>query len=213
MLYLLRQLFDPASDAIAVAACGSAAPPRAEGGRQRVVNHRLGFSLVVPSNWELAVEQRYDGPLRLFGFTLIPRILRPGTPRSYRGDEEAGWNCLTLRGGTAAGLDISVCRRRPLPTPANVMNDKWARVLNLRACHMEENVSINDLAGFAVVRNLPGGSELTGFGAIAEPVVMRQWWLQGDGLSVEIRGVAPRQCSALQDAMDEVVASIVATPG
>jgi hypothetical protein len=92
------------------------------------------------------------------------------------------------------------------------MNDKWARVLNLRASHMEENIAINDLAGFAVLRNLPGGCDLTGFGAIAEPIVMRQWWLQGRGLSLEIRGVAPRQRSSLQDVMDAVVASIVTVP-
>lgn len=210
-LYLLRQLFYPLSGTVRVAACGARLPLQLSGGSLRVINRSLGFALDVPASWDLAVEQRYDGPLRLFGFTLLPRILRPGAPRAYRAEQQANWNCLTLRGGPAVGLDISAGCQGPLPTLSSVTEDKWARLLSLRVSQVEEGVAINGLTGFAVVRNLPAGCDLTGFGTIAEPVVMRQWWLQGGGLNLEIRGVAPRDCRTVQDEMDAVVASIAAT--
>ena len=99
-----------------------------EQGSVTLVNRELGFSVDLPAPWQVRVEQRFDGPLRMFGF--------------------------------------------------------------------------------AMVRKIPAGADLAGFGLVPVEVYLRQWWLQGQGLCLEIQGVAPTDAPVLQETIDLIVKSL-----
>jgi len=177
-------------------------------GIERIINRELGFRIDAPAGWDKLVESRYDGPLRVFGVTLLPRIIRPGTPKPYDAQHQLGWNSLTLRGGPSVGLNISVQRGDTIRTLESVENDVWGTVLGVKAGMIEADVRIAGFTGFAVSRNMPNGGNLTGFGPVAVPIVTRQWWLKGHGLVFEIQGIAPSDAPMLQETVDMIVKSI-----
>ena len=181
-----------------------------QAGSLSLVNPQLGFAVDLPAPWELNVEQRFDGPLRVFGVTLLPRVVREGKKRRYQPGDSQPWNCLTSRGGPSVGVDIKAhyLGERELPTPESVANDRWAKVLGVVAFHMEEGIKMGEFSGFAVVRRMPAGVNLLGFGMLPVEVYLRQWWLQGPGLSLEIQGVAPTDAPVLQETVDLIVKSL-----
>tara|TARA_R100000005_G_scaffold78627_1_gene45771 strand:- start:562 stop:1800 length:1239 start_codon:yes stop_codon:yes gene_type:complete len=181
-----------------------------QAGSLSLVNPQLGFAVDLPAPWELNVEQRFDGPLRVFGVTLLPRVVREGKKRRYQPGDSQPWNCLTSRGGPSVGVDIKAHHlgERELPTPESVANDRWAKVLGVVAFHMEEGIKMGEFSGFAVVRRMPAGVNLLGFGMLPVEVYLRQWWLQGPGLSLEIQGVAPTDAPVLQETVDLIVQSL-----
>lgn len=189
----------------------SAPQPILEGsaeGSITLVNRQLGFRVDLPEPWRVEVEQRFDGPLRLFGVTLLPRLVREGTRRRPQDNDGRPWNCIISRGGPAVGVDFSVQRERPMPSPESVSNDRWAKLLRVEVFHVEEDIRIGDFVGFAVVRQLHQGADIIGFGMLPVPVLLRQWWLQGRGLTFEIQGVAPKDSPVLQDTVDLIVKSL-----
>jgi len=173
-----------------------------------LVNRQLGFAVDLPAPWKVQVEQRFDGPLKLFGVTLLPRIIREGKKRAYQPGTAEPWNCLTSRGGPAVGVDFNVQRERVMPTVDSVVNETWAKLLRVKVFHVEEDIRLGDFRGFAVVRRIPAGANLTGFGMMPEEVYLRQWWLQGRGLCFEIQGVAPTDAPVLQETIDLIVKSL-----
>lgn len=177
-------------------------------GSVTLVNQQLGFAVDVPAPWQVQVEQRFDGPLRLFGITLLPRIIREGKKRPYQAGAPEPWNCLTSRGGPAVGVDFNVQRERIMPTADSVVNEAWAKLLRVKVFHLENDIQIGDFHGFAVVRRIPGGADLAGFGMLPVEVYLRQWWLQGRGLCFEIQGVAPTDAPVLQETIDLIVKSL-----
>ncbi|MFU8765798.1 MAG: hypothetical protein ACNA7T_14805, partial [Haliea sp.] len=164
------------------AAVGEYSAAVAEEGAVRLVNRELGFTVDLPAPWEVQVEQRFDGPLRVFGITLLPRIIREGKKRPWQAGDSQPWNCLTSRGGPAVGVDFNVQRERVMPTAESVANNNWAKLLGVKVFHVEEDIRIGNFRGFAVVRKIPAGADLTGFGMLPAEVYLRQWWLQGQGL-------------------------------
>lgn len=177
-------------------------------GDLRLVNRELGFAVDLPAPWQVQVEQRFDGPLRIFGITLLPRIIREGRKRPYQAGDSQPWNCLTSRGGPAVGVDFNVQRGRAMPTAESVANDHWAKLLGVKVFHVENDIRIGSFSGFAVVRRIPAGADLAGFGMLPVEVYLRQWWLQGAGLCLEIQGVAPTDAPVLQETIDLIVKSL-----
>lgn len=190
------------------AAAAGERPAAAEEGALRLVNRELGFAVDLPAPWQVQVEQRFDGPLRVFGITLLPRIIREGKKRPYHAGDAQPWNCLTSRGGPAVGVDFNVQRERVMPTAESVANEAWAKLLGVKVFHVEEDIRIGNCSGFAVVRKIPRGAYLTGFGTLPGDVYLRQWWLQGAGLCFEIQGVAPTDAPVLQETIDLIVKSL-----
>ncbi|MFO7552463.1 MAG: hypothetical protein R6W80_13730 [Haliea sp.] len=173
-----------------------------------LVNRELGFAVDLPAPWQVQVEQRFDGPLRIFGITLLPRIIREGRKRPYQAGDSQPWNCLTSRGGPAVGVDFNVQRGRAMPTAESVANDHWAKLLGVKVFHVENDIRIGSFSGFAVVRRIPAGADLAGFGMLPVEVYLRQWWLQGPGLCFEIQGIAPTDAPVLQETIDLIVNSL-----
>ena len=190
------------------AAAGERSPALEEEGALRLVNRELGFAVDLPAPWQVQVEQRFDGPLRVFGITLLPRIIREGKKRPYHAGDSQPWNCLTSRGGPAVGVDFNVQRERVMPTAESVANETWAKLLGVNVFHIEEDIRIGNFSGFAVVRKIPTGAGLSGFGMLPGDVYLRQWWLQGAGLCFEIQGVAPTDAPVLQETIDLIVKSL-----
>jgi len=186
---------------------GSLPPAR---GTQRIVHPRYGFSVDVPSAWDVEVQHNYDGPLRIFGITLLKRIIRPGTPRRWDLQDDRPWNLMTLVGGTSTRLNISV---KPgtgdsMPTEQEVLDDRWGKLLGVRVKFFEKDIEINGFRGFAAVRELPAGVSNMGLAKLPTDVISRQWWLTGHGLDFEIQGMAPQNSTALQETLDLVVGSL-----
>jgi len=179
-----------------------------EEGALRLVNRALGFAVDLPAPWQVQVEQRFDGPLRIFGITLLPRIIREGKKRTYQAGDSQPWNCLTSRGGPAVGVDFNVQRERAMPTAESVANEVWAKLLGVKVFHVENDICIGNFSGFAVVRKIPAGADLAGFGMLPVEVYLRQWWLRGPGLCFEIQGVAPTDAPVLQETIDLIVKSL-----
>lgn len=179
-------------------------------GIQRIAHPRHGFSIDVPSAWDIKLQQNYDGPLRVFGITLLKRIIRPGTPRPWNAQDDQPWNRMTLVGGPSAGLNISVNpgAGNAMPTEQEVLDDRWGKLLGVGVKFFEKDLEINGFRGFAAVRELPAGASTMGFDTLPTDVISRQWWLTGHGLDFEIQGIAPKDSVALQETLDLVVASL-----
>lgn len=193
------------------AAATTSLPGDADAAVQRITHPPHGFSLEVPAEWDVTVAQNYDGPWRVFGFTLLKRIIRPGSPRPYSPDERAPWNKLTIRAGASTGLNINIHppeSATPMPEEEEVLNDRWGKVLGVPVKHFEKDIAIAGFEGFAVVRDLPKGSSSVGFGNLPVEVLSRQWWLTGHGLHLEIQGIAPADSPTLQETIDRVVQSL-----
>lgn len=185
------------------------ASPTAKG-IQRIVHPRHAFSIDVPSKWEIKVQHNYDGPLRVLGITLIKRIIRPGTPRSWKPKDNKPWNHMTLQGGTSVWLRIQINpgAGEAMPTEQEVLNDRWSKLLGASVQFFEKDLEINGFRGFAAVRELPAGANAFGFGEVGSDVISRQWWLTGHGLDLEIQGIAPGDSETQQQTLDLVVNSI-----
>lgn len=178
---------------------------------QRIIHPQYGFSLAVPAEWDITVAQNYDGPWRVLGFTLLKRIIRPGTPRPYSPDDRAPWNKLTIRGGASTGLNINIHPPESatrIPDEEEVLNDRWGKTLGIPVKFFEKDIAIAGFEGHAVVRDLPAGSNTAGFGQLPVAVLSRQWWLRGHGLYLEIFGIAPADSAVLQETIDRVVQSL-----
>ncbi len=174
---------------------------------QKVKHPEHGFSLDVPAEWDLEVGQDFDGPVKVFGITLIKRITRPATPRPYKPGDDSPWNRMTLRGGPSTGLNIKINPAR-MYDEAEVLNDRWGKRLGMEVKFVERDIEIAGFRGFAVVREFPAGSSPMGFGKLPLAVISRQWWLSGHGLDLEIQGIAPIDSATLQRTIDLTVGSL-----
>jgi len=188
---------------------GQRGSPPAQG-IQRIVHPRHGFSIDVPSAWDIKIQQNYDGPLRVFGITLLKRIIRPGTPRPWDPQDHQPWSRIMLVGGPSVGLNLNVKsgNGESIPTEQEVLDDRWGKLLGVSVKFFEKDIEINGFRGFAAVRELPAGTSTMGFAKLPTDVISRQWWLTGHGLDLEINGIAPADSETLQETLDLVVDSL-----
>lgn len=174
------------------------------GAFERIVHPQHGFSIDVPSAWDIEVEQNHDGPLRIFGITLLNRIIRPGTPQPWDPRDDRPWNKMMLRAGATVKLDISITPSagEAMPSEEEVLNDRLGKLFGVSVRSFERDLDIHGFRGFTAVRELAAGYEL--------PVatIMRDWWLSGHGLVFEIQGAAPQDSTTLQETLDLVVNSL-----
>lgn len=168
----------------------------------------LAFSGVfLFAGWQIMVSNDYDGPLRLFGFTILPRIIRTREERVY--GEGKPWTTLKVRGVPDAGLSL-VVRATPLTqTLDGVVNDPWNKRLGLEFLRRTPDLRIGPLEGFSVLRKMPGGAMLTGFGRVNNPVATRMVWLGRGNTSVELTGMARLDQPQVQDAIDAMVDTLL----
>lgn len=172
----------------------------------RVVHARTGLRIDVPESWQVNVRSYRDGPLRLFGVTLLPKVIREGPERAYDGGSD--WNALSIKGAPEAGLDL-VIHDRVLDTDlAQVTQDKWAGLTGMEIIQAEQDLRIGPFRGFGATRRLPSGFEIKGQPALSGPVMMRQVWLESGGMSLEIKGFALESQPEIQRGIDAMIASI-----
>ena len=195
--------------AVAVAAAYTSATRLQDAGDQaitRVEHPQTGLSIDVPSGWQIMVSNDYDGPLRLFGLTILSRIILPREERAY-GDGKP-WTTLKVRGAPDAGLYL-VVRSTPLTqTLDDVVNDRWNKQLGLEFLGQTPDLKIGPFEGFSVRRKVPGGAMLTGFGRVNSPVATRMVWLGRGDTSVELTGMARLDQTQVQEAIDAMVDSL-----
>ncbi|MDF0603466.1 hypothetical protein P1J78_22300 [Psychromarinibacter sp. C21-152] len=195
------------SAAAFVAAAGTDAPAEAPPeGIRRLRHPATGLTLDIPADWEATVSQDRIGPLRLFGVTLLKRFDRPGEERPY--EDGARWNRLTVRGAPDAGLTLIVLDEPLTKTLREVRDDPWARRLNLTFLKETPELEIGGLRGFSLVRQMPAGARLVGFGKVSAPVATRQAWLGHGAMHLEIVGMARLDQPDVQRAVDAMIDSI-----
>jgi len=166
-----------------------------------------GFTLEAPAEWNVLVGQERDAPVKLLGVTIIKRLIRPARLEPYRAGEDTPWNRMVIRGGPSVGLTLKVNPGRMYEAD-EVLQDRMGKRLGVAVQSVERDIEIAGFRGFAVVRELPAGSSLTGFGNIPLPVISRQWWLTLDDLNLEIQGLAPSNSVTLQETVDLMVGSL-----
>jgi hypothetical protein len=172
----------------------------------RVLHAETGLHIDVPAGWQAMVSNDFDGPLRLFGLTILPRIIRTGEERAY-GDGKP-WTTLKVRGAPDAGLYM-VVRSTPLAqTLDKVVTDPWNQRLGLEILRTTADLKVGPFEGFSIVRKMPGGAVLSGFGRVNNPVTTRMIWLGEGNTSVELTGMARLDLEDVQDAIDAMVNSL-----
>ena len=152
--------------------------------------------------------------MKVFGITLLKRIIRPGTPRLWNPDNDQPWNHVTLHGGPSVRLNIkfSSGSGEAMPTEQEVIDDGRGKLMGAAVKSIEKDLEINGFQGFAAVRELPSGSSAMGLEVLGSGVILCQWWLSGHGLDFEIDGIAPKNSGTLRETLDLVVRSLRPKP-
>jgi len=198
----------PAVDADDKASAVDEDAPRSTAEGWRTVRHPdLGFAVDVPAVWKCrtARVKRY----RFLGIPFEPAPRWSETP-------SAGWNRLTVETGLeTAALQVSL---NPDGFPvdlAEVVNDRWARVLNLKTIESSLDVRIGGLSGFSVLQSLEGvgpkvslGPVTVSGGAIKARLLQKQVWLRGPDLTVHVHYVFPTDGASLREAMERIAQTV-----
>jgi hypothetical protein len=175
-------------------------------GVQRVRHPQTGLTCDVPQGWEVTVRKRTDGPLQVFGVTLLPRIIREGDPKPYGTTDD--WNAITVRGAPEAGLDIAIYHKMPDVTLEQVTSDRWLGVTGVTLRRTDPDLRIGGMSGFGVLREMPAGFKAKNVEALSGALMERQLWLSKGGLSVEVTGFALESQPEIQSAVDAMIDSL-----
>ena len=182
---------------------GKPAPPPA--GVLRVRHPGTGLSLDVLADWKVTIKSRHDGPLRILGVKVLPRIIRDGPERPY--GDTGSWNLLSVRGAPEAGLDLTI-HDRPLETTLDaVLNDPFTTITATEILSSDPDLQIGPFRGFSVIRRMPG-KEVRSVQALSAPAMLRQVWLGHAGMSLELQGYALESQQDVQNAIDAMVDSL-----
>lgn len=180
--------------------------PAALEGIARVRHPETGVSIDVPENWRITVRQDRDGPLRLFGVTLLKRVIRHGDERPW--PDAAAWTTLLVRGAPDAGLYLHL-RDGPLcDTLDDMVADPWNVRMGLEILQTKADLKVGPLRGFSLARRMPAGANLIGFGPVTVPVLTRTVRLGTAAFHLEISGMAPADQPGIQRAIDAMIESI-----
>ncbi|MBW4983888.1 hypothetical protein KZZ07_15190 [Mameliella sp. CS4] len=182
---------------------------QAEDGSERVRHPATGLTVDVPAGWPITVRQDYDGPLVVFGVTLLRRIIRPGAERTLGSGGD--WNLMMARGGPDAGVGMKILDGPIQQSYEEVLNDPWARRFNLKLLQSNPDVQVGPFRGFSVVRQMPKGANLQMFGQVAAPVAVRQIWLARGDMHIQFMGIARLDQHEVQSAVDAVVETLRVT--
>jgi hypothetical protein len=175
---------------------------------QRITQPDFGFEMAIPSTWRW--QTAHVKLLRILGIPFLPGETK------WSDTPQPGWNTLTTcsEDGKPA-LQVTLDPER---MPANldaVLNDRWAKIVNLGTLESDPDVRIGSLAGFSVVHKLEGagpsvslGPVKVGMGAIKDRLAQTQIWLRGSGHSVHVTYVTPIDAPALREAYGRIVATI-----
>jgi hypothetical protein len=177
---------------------------------RRIRPPQHGFSIDVPSAWDIEVLQKDQGALRILGVEVLKRVIRAGNARVWNPEDERPWNHLTVRGGPSVELHVDFAEGcgESMPSEEEVLGDHFGKLLAAPVQFFEKDLEINGFRGFAAVRDVPAGTSATGVEAPDVDVILRQWWLSGHGLEFEISGLAPADSVPLQQTLDWIVASL-----
>jgi hypothetical protein len=183
-----------------------AAPDAPAKGARRIRHPATGLVVDVPSTWETQISLDRDGPLEVFGVTLLKRFIREGEKRPYTDGED--WTALSVRGAPECGLDLRIV---PAPLAVSldmVLEDPWSKTLGLEVLKTTPDLKIDEFKGFSLVRQGAKGATVSGFGEARGPVAMRQAWLAHNNWHLEIMGLARLDQPHVQRAVDAIIDSI-----
>ena len=182
---------------------GRTAPPP---GVLRVNHSQTGLTLDVLPDWKVTVKSRQDGPLRLFGVQVLPRIIRDGPEHPYS-ESVGSWNYLSVRGAPEAGLELTILDRPLDITLEKILNDPLSDVVGTKVLSSTPDLQIGPFRGFSVVRRMPG-KEVRSVEALSAPSMLRQVWLARGDMHLELRGYALENQPDVQNAIDAMVDSL-----
>lgn len=179
-------------------------------GVTRIVHPGTGLTIDVPEGWDITVSRDEEGPLSLFGFTLLKRVIRRGPTRPY--GSGGAWNVLRVSAGTGgpagSGLYMMIKNAPLTQTFDSVVNDPWNERMGLEILQTTPELQVGSYRGFSLVRKLPNGGPILGWGQITGEVLTRMIWLGDDSTCVEFTGIARSDQPELHDAVDAMVASL-----
>ena len=194
-------------DAVGAGVAAGVAPPATAGGVQGWQTLRepgTGFAMEVPPRWKAQAAQ-----LKLYKVLGVPVTLPP----KWSDTLSTGWTQLKIETGVEnAVLQVNL---NPATMPADaegVLQDRWAKVLNLTVVESNPDVRIGALQGFSVTHDLRGvgpkadaGPVKVGFGTMKAELLQTQHWLRGPTHAVHITLVTPTDAHELRSVIARVL--------
>jgi hypothetical protein len=175
-------------------------------GARRIRHPGIGLTIDVPAGWEATISRDEEGPLRIFGVTVMQRFIRQGEKRPYA--DGADWTALTVRGAPECGLDLRIVPAPLTKTLEGVIEDPWAKVAGLEVLKTQPDLELDGFRGFSLVRTGKAGAKAKGMGEARGPVAMRQAWLGRGDMHLEIKGLARVDQPDVQRAVDAMIDSL-----
>ena len=167
----------------------------------------VGFAMDLPAAWRCQTAR-----VKLYRFFGIPFEPAPRWSEA----PAAGWNCLTVDTGLeTVALQVKLNPEQFPAHLAEVVNDRWAKILNLRMIDASPSIQIGELSGFSVIQNLEGvgpkvslGPVTVSGGALKARLLQKQMWLRGRGLAVHLHYVTPSDDPGLRETLDRIVHTV-----
>lgn len=192
----------PAADAVATA---SVADGMAERGSH--VHRESGISVDLPEGWDVSAWTKNDGPLKVFGITLLPRFIRETERKPY--SVGASWNALLASGAPNAGFALTIQPGPLTLTLDAVRNDPWSAAANLELLDTVPNEERpGGYRGFSIRRLVKGGGSLMDFGTVMGDVELHQIWLSNGTYRIEATALSPHGNATLAAVGDSIAASL-----
>lgn len=172
----------------------------------RIRHSQSGLTMDMQQDWQALVSTRTDGPLRVFGVTLLPRFIRETDKRPYAPELE--WNALQVKAGPEAGLILIITDAPMTQRLEDVVHDPWSKTTGTTIIEEEPAYIAGPLKGFGVTRTLPRGAQIRSNAALSAPAMLYQFWLEGEGLCLEIEGYALEGQTEMHRAIKAMIASL-----
>ena len=164
-----------------------------------------GFAIDLPGAWQSRVG--------LLKRTRVLGVLIESPETKWFDSPGPGWNRLESKPAVdSAVLQIDLDPPNAPADLAAVANDKWSKIANVTLLDTHPDLRIGGLAGFGVTQSLKGAGIGAGGIRIGDSIkadlVQVQMWLRGAGHSVHVILVAPRDATALREAMEKAVGTL-----
>ena len=175
-------------------------------GTRRIRHPQAGLSMDMPSDWQALVSTRTDAPLQIFGITLLPRFIRESEKRPYAPDLD--WNILQVKAAPEAGLVLTLADGPMTQTLEGVLSDRWSAITGATILTQEPDYRAGPFRGFGVTRRLPKGAQVRSTAALSAPAMLRQLWLEGEGLCLELEAYALEGQTEIWRGIEAMIASL-----
>ena len=167
----------------------------------------------------LTPEQLDRLTLTIRGNTLYWFRIHPNQSHAYDRSHLAGpgkcpyapeleWNTLQVKAGPEAGLVLIIADAPMTRRLEDVVHDRLSKTTGATIIEEGPAYIAGPFKGFGVTRTLPRGAQIRSNAALSALAMLYQFWLEGEGLCLEIEGYALEGQTKMHRAMKAMSASL-----